>query len=84
MDSIVISQLFLPSRDERGQVHLPGKELRYLRTVIVTADIDEGLRPHAPLRSSLRSELRTGKPYSIRLVLPKLFAERKAKEDSNL
>jgi len=43
MDSTVISQFFNPLYSGKGQVHLPGKELRYLRTVIVTADIDEGL-----------------------------------------
>ena len=33
---------------ERGKFwYLPEKELRYLRTVIVTADIDEGLGPKA-------------------------------------
>ena len=47
MDSTVISQFFNSPYGEKGQVHLPGKELRYLRTVIVTADIDEGLKHSA-------------------------------------
>ena len=42
MDSTVISRFFDPPHDGKGQIHLPGKELRYFNTVIVTADIDEG------------------------------------------
>ena len=70
----------------RALRNLPEKELRYLRTIIVIADIDEGLTPRALLRSSLRSELRMmGKLLKFQeLVLPKLFAEQKAKEDKNV
>ena len=31
----------------RGKFSLPEKELRYLRTIIVIADIDGGLKPRA-------------------------------------
>ena len=44
------SKCFNVDYSTRGQVHLPGKELRYLRTVRVTADIDEGLAPRAAKR----------------------------------
>ena len=44
-DSTVISRFFLPISLSEQAIQLPDKELRYLRTVIVTvADIHEGLR----------------------------------------
>ena len=55
MDSTVISRFFNSPRGEKGQVALPEKELRYLRTIIVIADIDEGLDQSAC--ASLRSPL---------------------------
>ena len=66
----------------RALQNLPEKELRYFNTVIVTADIDEGFRHSAILRTLLRRVLRNGKPFqNLRLVVPKHFAEQSAKDD---
>ena len=39
----VIANFFNAPHGAKGQITLPEKELRYLRTIIVIADIDEGL-----------------------------------------
>ena len=47
-----LSRLCEPDRSDSGQCDLPDKELRYLRTVIVTAAVYRGFGRQLPLRSS--------------------------------